>query len=140
MITGWLFWPRTFFRPPTPPFYFDPAPLDYWYLSYLPDNLYRIDINELLSKVKDPGKASMSKLLAEDGDKAPLERSKENLFYHGSCKLSILNTSKSSSRKRVYDLRWGRVAPKTGRVAPKGAKILYQSQNWPTLQKKIHSV
>ena len=128
MITGCLFWRSTFFRhpPPFPSFYFDPSPLDYWCLSYLPDNLYRIDINELLSKVKDPGKASMSKLLAEDGDKAPLERSKENLFYHGSCKRSILNTSKASSRKRVYDLRWG---DKTGRVAPKGTKILYQSQN-----------
>ena len=55
------------------------------------------DITEILSKVKDRGKASMVKLLTEAGDKTALERFKENSFDHASCKLRILNISKALS-------------------------------------------
>ena len=58
---------------------------------------------KLLYKVTDRGKASMTKLLTETGDKASLEKFKKSLFYHASSKLRILNTLNASSRKRVHD-------------------------------------
>ena len=85
------------------------------------------NIIKLLYKVTDRGKASMTKLLTETGDKASLEKFKKSLFYHASSKLRILNTLNASSRKRVHDEQEGSrkkskdYAPKT--KLPKLAKI-----------------